>query len=1578
MFKVAIDCFHFVGLKGGSGGAGTYVTDLVTHLARLTPVEVVVSPDNARLFSAAAHQVPDLSMIVGERGAHADALRRVAERVDVLYAPFTGLPERETYARLRCVSAIHDIQHRMLSGFFGAEERLIRDAEYATAARMADGILTFSQAERQRIIEAYSPDAPVSVVPHAPFNAEQKAGESVSGASFTEKYGRYILYPAVNWPHKNHFRLLEAMRQLGDRRSLSDLRLVLTGASCVEQRDHVYRDLMSFPDLRHRIVDLGFVTSRQLLGLMRGAQALVFPSLFEGFGIPVLEAMRAGTPVIASNLAVFQEWFGGGFVPLTDPLSPTTMADEIAAALEDAPTLKTVATTGHQLSLAFTSERMASETLAVLRQVRAAPPVVIRSREAPSSTEWQRPSHDLMVHVDVPWGAVEAVATAAAAVKAGGNLRRTHLHLMVAEEGRPSLDARTTCLATLRESGAVSFYDPSNGRHRNLTARFNVTNYETAPFHLFLSADEFVALARDPAKAIARLSPRLLRPGAADGYYFGETPCPEVRRNLFQRLQSDPAVFETSLESNPALRTGLFAVATSAFGLLGGDPFSPGAAASLFASGRIMAPKRRFAYVEPELIGYVGHHFGLTRMVCHAAEAAGFECVVGTNRAWSAQLDGIEGPIRAEPAFSSFKDGSQPHVVPSVFAQELLAFMRKMALNDRDVVYLHMPYPTLMVGILELVATLPLNTLPTFSIRICMDDGGFGGHGIRQTSVIRSIRKLGPARRSRFRFTVESAVLQSYFAEKTGEIFPIVLNPSSIDLARAKILATRRRQDRAADAPVVFGYFGEAREEKGFVLVPEIIEVLVRRHGPKAVRFAIQVSAASDNDTPRVRAAREKILALQEETRSDGTIVLYGKFDTMAGYYTAMSECDAMLLPYEKRSYAIRGSGVVLEAMRLGMPVVVTAGTDMATTFAGSACVAAEMTVQAFAHACSTLLDDRDHLVERTEAFVKTSPLFMSNAAFVASVVERNVEAAEEAPVVLWIGNDVLSQGVSAVYKAQRAFFERQGYEIFDLYVPYPDDSGFLHSDDALEGYLVKNAVGWRVNGYDFDCYSWITNQEPSDERVKLLRTIAEQGTSTALLTELNTYVRVPASVIRLIANRRIDYVCLNYVHLLPVAERLGLIGRPDTRVILETHDIQAYQHAIRAGRKVDMEDVESELAAMKVADRIVAISRSDHKEISEFDRSYEVHFALPPTGVDRSFDGWTPGAFRLGRADLETWRSRSDLQEAFDLRSPESLAKFRTWGILYGHWVDGEIAANARAYLESLPDDHSDLALGPAATDVPRFLSYVWGKRADVRAAYPEARDVRHPHRAALVEWLAEYGSVEHNVSRRGEIPVPSNVVPTRQSEIVETILLGRPNKLMEPEFAKRLDDWLERHSRIDVLLVGSDHPSNVASAQWFLRDVFQPRLHARKVGLVIVGRICNPLANDVNATGALLLHEVEDLEPFYRSTAIVAAPVIVGTGTPIKVLDALAYGCCATVSRFIDRALDLSAYGFPLCTLAEDFSDDILRLLASPEAREERKALARRFAAEHLTTEAYDREWKQLVRPKDGDGAVRDSART
>jgi glycosyltransferase involved in cell wall biosynthesis len=292
---------------GDLGGSETYARELVRALSSVGTLDYTVFVPSQASDAAAglpAVEVPEPP--IGRRGPsripaiaiaarRSEGLQNLLGTLDVVHYVLT-VPVPRTKAPT--VVTLHDVQHRDLPGFFGPARRSFRRIAYDRAARGASAVIVTSEFVRQRALELLELDAPrVHVVPHAIDHARFRPGE--------EMREQFLLYPARPWPHKNHARLFEAFALL--RQTRPQLRLVLTGGG-LERLDPVPAG----------VERLGVVTAEALASLYRRAACLVFPSLYEGFGLPPLEAMASGCPVAAANAGAIPEVCGDAAV-LFDP-----------------------------------------------------------------------------------------------------------------------------------------------------------------------------------------------------------------------------------------------------------------------------------------------------------------------------------------------------------------------------------------------------------------------------------------------------------------------------------------------------------------------------------------------------------------------------------------------------------------------------------------------------------------------------------------------------------------------------------------------------------------------------------------------------------------------------------------------------------------------------------------------------------------------------------------------------------------------------------------------------------------------------------------------------------------------------------------------------------------------------------------------------------------------------------------------------------------------------------------------------------------------------------------------------------
>lgn len=311
------------------GGSETYAKALTEHLADEADVDAaVVLPESAAGFSAGIPERVVRGLRIGHSNsqrlwgvartmARAPGIRKQFADADVVHYPFT-VPVPRALRSQATVQSLLDIQHLDLPQLFSRAELLYRRPFYEGFAKRTDAIVTISHFAKQRIVEQLSIDADRIHVAH--LGVDQSRYTPVLGDR-----ANFVLYPARGWPHKNHARLIEAMKIA--RKSIPDLKLVLTGGG-----QSTLRDLPEWVDRR------GLVEPQELLSLYQTASALVYPSLYEGFGLPPLEAMASGCPVAVSNAGSLPEIVGDAAVQF-DPTDPAAIAQGMIEAIEHGPTL---------------------------------------------------------------------------------------------------------------------------------------------------------------------------------------------------------------------------------------------------------------------------------------------------------------------------------------------------------------------------------------------------------------------------------------------------------------------------------------------------------------------------------------------------------------------------------------------------------------------------------------------------------------------------------------------------------------------------------------------------------------------------------------------------------------------------------------------------------------------------------------------------------------------------------------------------------------------------------------------------------------------------------------------------------------------------------------------------------------------------------------------------------------------------------------------------------------------------------------------------------------------------------------
>jgi glycosyltransferase involved in cell wall biosynthesis len=289
--------------------------------------------------------------------------------LDLWFCPMTNLEPR--HLSIPTVVTIADLQQEYYPEFFTRAELQARALMYSPSCQEATAVITISDFSKQCMIEKYGllPEKVHRVYAAGMMQVDDSA-RWLTGEEVRRKYhlpASYAFYPANMWPHKNHQLLLLALYRLRQLHGIS-LPLVLTGDG-LGQCEKIEVLARHF-HLHEQVYYLGYVPADDLPGLYRGAAMLLFPSLFEGFGIPLVEAMALDCPIAAAHTGSIPEVVGDAAL-LFDPRQPDSIATVCSRLLADHSVRQALITRGRERATSFSWDRTAEETLGVFEWARA-------------------------------------------------------------------------------------------------------------------------------------------------------------------------------------------------------------------------------------------------------------------------------------------------------------------------------------------------------------------------------------------------------------------------------------------------------------------------------------------------------------------------------------------------------------------------------------------------------------------------------------------------------------------------------------------------------------------------------------------------------------------------------------------------------------------------------------------------------------------------------------------------------------------------------------------------------------------------------------------------------------------------------------------------------------------------------------------------------------------------------------------------------------------------------------------------------------------------------------------------------
>ena len=283
-------------------------------------------------------------------------------KLDLFHSPDFTLPP---VFRARTLVTVHDLSFLRVPECFPHGLRRYLESAVPRAVRRADHIIADSHNTRRDVVELLgAPGAKISVI-HCGVEPRFRPLSGEALIAVHRKYSlpeRFILSLGTIQPRKNYARLIKAFGILNSQIANCKLHLVIAGG-----KGWLYEEILAAferPGLKDRVHFLGFVDDADLPALYNLAELFAFPSLYEGFGLPPLEAMACGTPVVCSETSSLPEVVGDAAL-MVDPLDVEGLAQSMRRVIEDGSLRASLAARGLERAAAFSWPKAAEKLLKV-------------------------------------------------------------------------------------------------------------------------------------------------------------------------------------------------------------------------------------------------------------------------------------------------------------------------------------------------------------------------------------------------------------------------------------------------------------------------------------------------------------------------------------------------------------------------------------------------------------------------------------------------------------------------------------------------------------------------------------------------------------------------------------------------------------------------------------------------------------------------------------------------------------------------------------------------------------------------------------------------------------------------------------------------------------------------------------------------------------------------------------------------------------------------------------------------------------------------------------------------------------
>lgn len=248
-----------------------------------------------------------IAKINGEDAIKEEVIRKEIQlfidkkNIDILFFPSTMIYPRNL-RNVKIIIVIYDLQHEYFPYNFSETELAQRKKDYQYTVNNSNHVIAISEYTKKTIIEKYNTDSNKISVTYLGVGTNKCKKSDLSLPS------DFIFYPATIWRHKNHLMLIRALKELEP--DFPGLNLIFTGAIKDAGLKKEIDNSISLYGLSNKVKHLGYVSDADLVCIYQKAKIMVFPSAFEGFGLPIIEAFKYGVPVVAADNTSIREIVG--------------------------------------------------------------------------------------------------------------------------------------------------------------------------------------------------------------------------------------------------------------------------------------------------------------------------------------------------------------------------------------------------------------------------------------------------------------------------------------------------------------------------------------------------------------------------------------------------------------------------------------------------------------------------------------------------------------------------------------------------------------------------------------------------------------------------------------------------------------------------------------------------------------------------------------------------------------------------------------------------------------------------------------------------------------------------------------------------------------------------------------------------------------------------------------------------------------------------------------------------------------------------------------------------------------------